>query len=537
VSQGRASYDAVVVGGGHNGLVTAGYLARAGMRVLVLERRDRTGGAATTAEIAPGVRAPTLAHTVGRLRRPVIRDLELARHGLRLVHPDPLVVAPQPDGPPIMFWADPRRTADEVKATSPADGEAWVAFDRKVRALASLVDHVNALTPPDPTSPSLADAIGGFKVARALRGRWRAAEVREAIRVIPMAVAGFVAEALDADSLRAVVAARGVQYTAMGPWSAGTTAVLLNDTAGSGGGAAGQSTLALGGPGALADALAFAVRALGGDIRCEAEVSAITTRGERATGVVLAGGEEIPAPIVVSGLDPKRTLLELIDPVVLGPTLGWRVGNLRMPGTVSKVNLALSGIPRFPGLDGEDQSRLLGGRIVFATGVDDLERAYDGSKYGRISEEPYLEATFPTLSDPSLAPEGTHVMSVLAQWTPFRLGDGDWGSERESLGDLVLKTLERHAPGIGELVTARQVLTPLDLESEYGLTEGHPLHGEPGLDQYFAWRPLLGYARYRMPLRGLYLCGSGAHPGGGITGGPGANAAREILADHKRPRR
>jgi phytoene dehydrogenase-like protein len=325
-----------------------------------------------------------------------------------------------------------------------------------------------------------------------------------------------------------------VQCAALGPWSAGSAAVLLFDSAGNSGGAAGTTAFARGGPGALTDALVSALRSLGGDVRTGAEVMAVTERGGRVTGVALEGGEQIAARVVVSGTDPKRTLTRFVDPVVLGPQMMWRAGNIRMGGVVSKVNLALSGLPRFAAA-GSDAS-LLAGRIVIAPGIDALERAFDASKYGRISEEPYLEATIPSIGDPTLAPEGTHVMSVVVQWTPYDLHEGGWDAEREGLGDLVLKTLEQYAPGLSDLVTARQVLTPLDLERDHGLTEGGALHGEPGLENFFAWRPLLGLARYRMPLRGLYLCGSGAHPGGGVTGGPGANAAREILTDLKRSR-
>jgi phytoene dehydrogenase-like protein len=246
---------------------------------------------------------------------------------------------------------------------------------------------------------------------------------------------------------------------------------------------------------------------------------------------VLANGEEIRAKAVVSGIDPKRTLLSLVDPVELGPGLVWRAGNIRTPGVVTKVNLALSGVPRFSDVSDEE---LLSGRIVIAPSIDYLEHAFDASKYGRTSEEPYLEATIPTLMDPSLAPEGQHVMSVMVQYAPYALREGDWSTERDGLGDTVLKTLESYAPGLSDLVTARQVMTPVDLEREFGVSGGHLLHGEPALDQFFAWRPLLGHARYRLGLPGLYLCGPGAHPGGGITGGPGANAAREVLSDLKK---
>jgi phytoene dehydrogenase-like protein len=528
---GAARYDAVVIGAGHNGLVTAGYLAKAGLRTLVLERSEFAGGAARTSELAPGVKVPTVAHTVGRLRRSVVRDLELYRFGLHLIRPEVRAFAPQPDGRAMTLWTDVQRTAEGLEAWSSADARAYPAFDRRVRSLSSFLAYLSVSTPPDLEAPSVQDALMGLRLGRAFQGMGPKTR-REALRTLPMAVADLVGEAFETDALRGVLAVRGVQYAALGPWSAGTAAVFLFDSAGHDGGAAGQTALARGGPGALTDALVAAVKDLGGEVRIGAEVATVTERGGRVTGVALADGEEIPARAVVSGTDPKRTLTRLVDPVALGPHLVWRAGNIRMPGVVSKVNLALSGIPAF--VAAEDDVAKLAGRIVMAPGIDALERAFDASKYGRVSEEPFLEATIPTVADPTLAPDGTHVMSVVAQWTPYHLREGDWDADRDGLGDLVLKTLETYAPGVSDLVIARQVITPLDLERDHGLTEGGALHGEPGLDNFFAWRPLLGHGRYRLPLDGLYLCGSGAHPGGGVTGGPGANAAREILADLKR---
>jgi phytoene dehydrogenase-like protein len=514
-------YHAIVVGGGHNGLVTAAYLARAGQRVVVLERREHVGGALHTA------------HNVGRFRPSVVRDLGLARYGLVFIRPEVRVFAPQPDGRALTLWADPIRTADEIRPWSATDAFAYRSFDRKVRALASFLAYLQVATPPNLKSPTLTDALGGLRLARAFR-RLGPKAAREALRVLPMAVADFVAEAFDTDAVRATVATRGVQYAAMGPWSAGTTAVLLWDSAGNDGGAAGAVAFARGGPGALAEALAGAAASFGAEVRRGAEVAEITTEDGRVTGVALASGEEISAPVVVSGLDPKRTLLGLTDPGALGPTLVWRAGNIRMPGVVARVNLILDGLPEFEGANGASAPERLQGRIVIAPGIDYLEQAFDASKYGRTSEQPFLEATIPTLADPTLAPEGRHAMSILVQYAPYHRREGNWDADRDALGDLVLKTLEAYAPGLAGRVIDRHVLTPVDLEREYGLTEGHPLHGEPGLDQFFAWRPLLGHARYRLGrIEGLYLCGSGAHPGGGVTGGPGANAAREILADHR----
>ena len=526
-------YDVIIIGAGHNGLVAAAYLARAGLHVVVLERRARVGGLVATEEIAPGVRAPVVSHTVGRIAGSVVRELRLRDHGLELLTPSARTFAPHENGRAVTLWADPARTAADLRAWSAHDAGSYLEFDRLVKALGHFMARLHAATPPDISSPSMRDGRTAVALASAFRSL--GPEVgATALRVLPMAVADFVAEHFETDEVRAAVAVRGVQYTAMGPWSAGTTAVLLADAAGHDGGAAGQATLARGGPGALAQALASSARGFGVEIRTGAEVAEVTTASGRVTGVALASGEEIGAAAVVSGADPKHTLLDLVDPVEAGPTLRWRAANLRLAGTVAKVNLSLAGLPRFASAN--DDVERLRGRIVVAPGIDALERAFDATKYGHISASPWLEATIPTLSDDSLAPAGRHVVSVVMQYAPYHLRDGTWDERRDAIGDLVLETLETYAPGMTGLVEGRQVLTPADLERDYGVTEGHPLHGEPGLDQFFAWRPMLGSARYRLPVQGLYLCGSGAHPGGGVTGGPGANAAREVYADLRRGR-
>ena len=530
-------YDAVVIGGGHNGLVAAAYLGKAGLRTVVLERRMTVGGAAATSELAPGARVPTLAHTVGRLRPSVVRDLDLKRHGLSLVGPEVRAFAPGADGDAIVLWSDVARTAEGLRARSAADADAYASFDGLVRALSGFLGEIAGRTPPDIESPGLGDALAGLQLGRTFRGLGRD-NGRTITRVLPMAIADFVAESFETDALQAAIAWRGVQYTSMGPWSAGTTAVLLTDSAGNDGGAAGQTVFARGGPGALVAALEGAVREAGVEIRTDAEVSAITSHDGRATGVVLAGGEEVTARAVVAGIDPKRLLTGLADPVAIGPSLLWRAGNIRTPGTVAKVNLVLSGLPVFPSAAGDP--RLLRGRILIAPGIDAMERAHDAAKFGRYSDAPMMEATIPSLADPSLvegAAPGTQVMSVIVQATPYSLRDKSWDDARDAFGDLVVRTLDSYAPGLAGLVTARQVLTPPDLERDYGLTGGHPMHGEHGLDQFFLWRPLLGHARYRIGLDGLYLAGAGAHPGGGITGQNGQNAAREIASDLRKRRR
>jgi phytoene dehydrogenase-like protein len=455
----------------------------------------------------------------------VIKDLKLARFGFETITPDVRMHAPMPDGSSVTFWGDPARTADELVRRNGHDADVFVDFDKKVRSIASFLSYVQVAIPPDPKSPSLADAIMGLRVGRAFR-ELGARTGREAIRALPMAVADLVQEVFEDEAVRGPIATRGVLYTAMGAWATGSAQVLLNDSAGNDGGAAGSAVFARGGTDALADALEAAALATGVEIRTGAEVAAIRTRGPRVVGIYLDDGTGIDAPLVVSACDPKRTI-RLLDPVAVGPTGIWRGENIRQPGATASIRFALGGLPAFHGADEER----LRGRIVIGPSIDDVEHAMDAVKYGHLSEEPILEATIPSLTDPSLAPEGKHVMSVTFQAAPYALRDGDWSTERERVGEIAVKTLERYAPGFGELVEAMEILTPHDLESTYGLTGGHLQHAEPALDQFFAWRPLLGAARYRFLFDGLYLAGSGAHPGGGITGGPGANAAKKILKD------
>ncbi|HET7170017.1 MAG TPA: NAD(P)/FAD-dependent oxidoreductase [Gaiellales bacterium] len=492
------SYDAIVAGGGHNGLVCAALLARAGRRVLVVERRERTGG------ILDGV-----VSTVGRLRPALVAELELERHGLELARPPIRMLALREGGAPVAFWADPGRTAEGLAAVSGADATAYPRFDAHVRVLARFLGELAEITPPRLDAGALGDWQAGLRLARAYR-RLDSRSARELTRALPMAAADFVGEWFATDAVRAALAARGSLFTAMGPWSAGTTAVLLADSAGNDGGAAGQTAFATSGPAALAAAIESAATAAGATIRTRAEVARVLVRGGRVHGVALASGEEIEAPVVACGVDPKTVLTRWLDPEEAGPRLRWRAGNIRTPGATAVVDLRLSGPPAFSGVD---DPQLLAGRIVVAPGIDHVERAFDCWKYGGLSERPYLEAT---ISDGS--------MHVLAQWVPH-------DADPDAVGDLVVAELERHAPGIGNSVADRRVLTPALIERDFGLSGGHVYHAEPGLDQFFAWRPVLGLARYRLAVPGLYLCGSGAHPGGGVTGGPGQNAAREILAD------
>jgi phytoene dehydrogenase-like protein len=519
------AYDVIVVGAGHNGLVCAAYLGMAGLSVLVLERRDVIGGMAETGELLPGVRVPTLAHTVGRLSPRVVRDLKLRARGLELIEPDVRVFAPRPEGRATVLWGDAGKTA----AGLGRDSEAYLAADAAARAWSGALAEVMQRAPVDLVAPSLPDIVRG------LRTRDASAAV-DLLRVMPMAVRDLVDEWFASDALQAAIAARGVLLTGLAPRFPGTAGVLLADLAGNDGGLAGQSVFASGGPGAVSKALAKAVRAVGGRIRTGAAVARVNRDGERVVGVTLATGRRVDAPIVVSNLDPRTTLLDLVDPEALGPRLGWRAGNVRAHGVTAKVNLALSDLPAFRGTRGNAQ--LLAGRVLIAPSTRYLDLAMRAAKYGEISQQPILEATIPSIADPSLvAPTGRgraarvkHIMSVIVQAVPF-------DAKASEVGDVVLRTLQEYAPGIADLVVDRQVITPRTIEREYGASGGHPMHAEAALDQFYAWRPLHGFGRYRMPLRGLYLAGAGAHPGGGVTGLPGRNAAQAVLEDAARKRR
>ena len=516
----------ILIGSGVNGLVAAFYLAKAGHKPIVLERRSVVGGAAVTEEFAPGFRAPSLAHAFGPLRASIVRDMNLERRGVRFLHPDPRLVAIAPDGRALPFGRDPRQTAEAIRPFSAADAAKYGDFCETLQRAAAFVDRLMEMTPPRIDAPSTGELWELLKVGRRFRGLGKADEFR-LLRWGPMAVADLVAEWFETDLLQAAVAAPGIFGTAMGPWSAGTGAVLLWRAAADPV-PGGSSVTAIGGPGAVTQAMADAAREAGADIRTNAEVARILVKDGAAAGVILADGTEIAGSAVVSSADPRQTFLGLMDPIDLDPGFTTRIRNYRTPGTVAKINLAIGRLPSFHGIAGDAQ-RTLGGRIHVGPGIDYLERAFDASKYGEISAEPYLDVAIPTLHDPSLAPAGKHVVSIHMQFAPFKLrGGASWNGLADTLGDLVVRTLERYAPGLSSLVEHRQVMTPADLERTWGLSGGHVFHGEPSLDQLFTMRPTLGWAQYRTPVAGLFVCGSGTHPGNGLTGTSGRNAAREI---------
>ena len=532
--------DIIIIGAGHNGLVTAYYLAKAGCKPLVLERREIAGGACVTEEFHPGFRCSTLATSTGPLLPQIVRDLQLERHGVEFINPAVRVFSPNIDGPSITIYEDAKRTAEELAAVSVKDAQKYPefvsTFARIGRALAPLI----TMTPPNIDSPSKGELWNLGKLGWGIRGLGKKDEYR-LLRYGPMAIADLAAEWFETELLRATVAARGIFGANAGPWSAGTSAALLMQAA-TDGHAVAPSSFVKGGMGALTQALAKAATEAGAEIRTHAEVASVSVKDGKATGVVLANGEEIPAHAVISNADPKSTLLGLLDAADLDPSFIQKMRNYRAQGTVAKIHLALSTLPSFTygtarGTErvssAEDIEKLFG-RIHIGSDIAYLERAFDAAKYGDFSPRPHLDITIPSLTDPSLAPNGAHVMSIHAQFAPYKLKHGDWNSRREELGDAVVSVLCDYALNLRESIVGRQVITPLDLEQMYGLSGGHIHHGEMSLDQLFAFRPLIGWARYRTPIAGLYLCGAGTHPGGGVTGAPGLNASREILKDLKR---
>ncbi len=523
------SHDVVIIGGGHNGLVTAFYLARAGYKPLVLERRNQVGGAAITEEFHPGFRTSLLAHSAGPLRPEVVRDMQLSKYGLKLITPDVAVTALSSDGQALVLYRDIEKAAREIAKVSPADASKYRDLHRALEKTAKAISKALALTPPDIARPNKADLFGLLQLGRSVRGSGKK-NTYDLLRWGPMAVADLVSEFFENSLLRAAIAARGIFGTFLGPWSAGTSLVLLLRAAADSN-PGGNNFFAVGGMGAVTQAMAKAAQQAGAEIRTEAEVAKMKIKDGAVQGVILANGEEIQSRAVISNADPKRTFLQLMDPVLLSPTFTKRLQNFRMNGTVAKINLALSGLPRFAGLDGNTDALM--GRIQIGPDIDYLERAFDESKYGNFSRSPYLEIAIPTLTDPSLAPAGQHVMSVYMQYAPYKLKEANWHDQRTALGDTVIKTIARHAPDLPGKILHSQIITPLDLEEAYGLSGGQIFHGELALDQIFTMRPMLDWARYRTPVDNLYLCGSGTHPGTGLTGGSGANAAREILKDLK----
>ena len=522
-------FDAVIVGGGHNGLVAAAYLARAGRRPLVLERRELLGGCAVTEEVWPGFRVSTGAYLVSLMQERVVRELELERFGYQVDAKDPPFFSPFPDGRWLFMWQDQRKTQEEVAKFSVRDAERLPVYEARLERLARFVESLLLTTPPQFPPAGLSDFVDYLRVAARLRGFSRS-EIIGLMKVVTQSAADFLDEWFESDEVKATLVTDGVIGANGGPRSPGTAYVLMHHCMGGLNGKRGVWGFVRGGIGRVSEAIAASARSRGAAIRTGAFVERILVREGQARGVVLEAGEEIQSGVVVSSLDPKLTFLRLVPEHALEGEFLDAVRRFRCEGTSLKINLALSGLPdfrAFPGAPGPQHKATM----HICPSVEYVERAWDDAKYGTPSHSPLLEMTIPTMYDPSLAPAGCHIMGIFLQYAPYTLRAGGWDDLRESYADRVIDLIAEYAPNIRSLILHRQVLTPLDLERRFGITGGNIFHGEMSLDQLFSMRPLPGWARYRTPIRGLYLCGSGTHPGGGLTGAPGFNAAREILKD------
>jgi phytoene dehydrogenase-like protein len=518
-------YDAIIIGAGHNGLVAAATLAAAGRRVLVLEGRDTLGGVAGTEEVWPGYRVDSGATDAALFQDEIVQKLDLGRHGLKFETGPALLFAPQPDGRALTLWRDEARTVAEIAHFSARDAERWPAFRRQVGRMAGLLRGMLLLAPPDLSALRGGDLMGWAPLALRLK-RLGGDDMMELMRVLPMAARDYLDEWFESDALKGALGGSAVVGATLGPRGAGTNLGFFYQNLG---GLLEQRFVA-GGMGQLAEALAAAARARGATIRTGAAVARVLVEGDpepAAVGVVLTSGETFRAAAVLSNADPRRTLFDLVGPQHLEPETMRHVRNIIYRGSVARVNLAVRELPGFLGAADRAQ---LGGRIRVSPSLDYIEQAYDAAKYGRFSEHPYLEIVIPTLRDPSLAPAGHHLLTITALYAPYALREGDWDGQAAAFGDAVLDVLEGVAPGMRASVVHCQVVTPLDLERRYSLTEGSIYHGQMGLDQMLVMRPIPGWSRYETPLRNLYLCGAGAHPGGGVTGAPGYNAARAVLS-------
>jgi phytoene dehydrogenase-like protein len=528
-------YDAVIIGGGHNGLVSAAYLARAGMKTLVLEQRHVLGGAAVTEEIFPGFRFSVFSYVVSLLRPEIIRELQLPRHGLDILPLDGTFTplrpgeGPKPGGGDYLCRVnDHGRTIRELRRWSASDAEAYEEYGQLMVEMARFIKPILAITPPDLTSLDPRPLLPLAGLARSFQ---QLPERQQAVfvQLMTMSAADFLDQWFETDPLKATMAASGIIGTYQGVRSPGTAYVLLHHYMGEIDGAFRAWGIPRGGTGGVSDAIASAARSLGAEIRTETPVARIIVKNGRATGVALESGEEIEASDVLSSVDSRRTFLGLVEPGTLDAEFEEEVSRFKFRGSSGKVNLAIDRLPDFTCLPGEGEH--LRGAISFSPSIDEMEQAYDDAKYGRFSRKPYIDMIIPTLVDPSMAPPGKHVISCFVQYAPYKLAPelGTWDDQREAFGDAVIDRIAEFAPNIRDVILHRNVQTPLDIERTTGLSEGNIFQGELSLEQLFFNRPVPGYARFRTPIRDLWLCGSATHPGGGIMGANGRIAAMEVL--------
>jgi phytoene dehydrogenase-like protein len=520
-------YDAIVIGAGHNGLVTACYLARAGLRVLVLERRHVVGGACVTEETFPGYKVSTAAYVNSLFHTAIVRDLRLAAYGYEVLPRDPSSFTPFPDGRSLVMGPDADLTRKEIAKFSMGDAERYPRYEAMLQRVAAVVEPTLTMAPPDLLKPRLGDLRTLLSLGRAFRRLGDAAG--EAVEILTGAARPILDRWFESEELKGTLATDAVIGAMASPSMPGTAYVLFHHVMGESGGKRGVWTYVRGGMGGLTQALAAAARDLGADIRCDAEVARILVRDGRAVGVALATGNEFHAPIVASNADARVTFLRLLERSVLPEAFVADVERISYASASLKINVALGELPSFRALPGTAPGPQHRGTIHICPDQDYIERAFDDAKYGRPSAEPVLECTIPSAVDETVAPPGRHLMSMFVQYAPYELRDGSWDDRREAFADRCFDVLDEYAPNFKRAVLARQVLTPLDLERVFNLTGGNIFQGAMTPGQLFAFRPVPGHASYRTPLGGLYLCGAAAHPGGGVMGTPGLNAAREIL--------
>ncbi len=521
------TYDAIVIGGGHNGLVNASYLAKGGLRTLVLERRPIVGGAAITEELRPGFWFTSFSYALSLLRPDIIHDLDLVKHGFMPILM-PTTFCPKEDGDYLLLGQDHEENRAEIARHSPHDADAYDAFNhdvnRVIRAIKPLLDEV----PPDIFSDDPEELIALAALGSRFRGMDKKV-LHDAVRLLTGSASDFLDDYFESDILKGYMASSSIIGTKVGPYSQGSGLVLLYHLLGEHDGEFGAWAFHKQGNGGFTKVLARAAAALGVEIKLEAAVESVITENGRATGVALADGTEYHAPVVVSALDPRRTFLELLDPRELPTDLVEAITRFRFQGTSAKVNFALDGIPRYPALgDRTDQYR---GFTNIGPSMEYIERAFDDAKYGWYSKRPYLDCAIQSTVDPDMAPPGKAVMSCFVQYAPYKLRESDWDTEREGLGDNVQAVLESFFPGFGDLVLQREIRTPLDIERTVGLSEGNIFAGEFLAPQMYFFRPAPGWSQYRTPIAGYYQCGSGTHPGGCVMGAPGKLAAGQILKD------